>query len=69
MQRGGTALFWATLSGYINIVQMMIDHGAAVDLGYVVIMIALLWLRYLPLPCGSLVVYTSLYTAIDKITP
>ena len=28
-----TALWWAALKGHVNIVQMMVNHGAAVDLG------------------------------------
>ena len=33
IQDGQTALYWAALEGYDNIVQMLIDYGAAVDLG------------------------------------
>ena len=33
MQSGETALFWAATKGYDNIVQELVDHGAAVDLG------------------------------------
>ena len=33
VQGGRTALYWAALRGHVNIVQMLIDHGAAVDLG------------------------------------
>ena len=32
-QGGQTALYWVALGGHVNIVQMLIDHGAAVDLG------------------------------------
>ena len=35
-----TGLYWAASGGYVNIVQMMVDHGAAVDLArHVIIMI------------------------------
>ena len=33
VQGGQTALYWAALEGHDNIVQMLIDRGAAVDLG------------------------------------
>ena len=33
VQDGQTALYWAAYWGYVNIVQMLVDHGAAVDLG------------------------------------
>ena len=33
VQTGETALWWASSGGYVNIVQMMVNHGAAVDLG------------------------------------
>ena len=33
VQTGQTALWWAAYKGYVNIVQMMVNHGAAVDLG------------------------------------
>ena len=33
VQRGETALFWAADRGDVIIVQMLVDHGAAVDLG------------------------------------
>ena len=33
VQSGETALSWAAYLGYTNIVQMLVDHGAAVDLG------------------------------------
>ena len=33
VQSGETALSWAASEGYANIVQMLVDHGAAVDLG------------------------------------
>ena len=33
VQSGQTALYWAARRGYANIVQMLVDHGAAVDLG------------------------------------
>ena len=33
VQGGQTALWWAAREGYDNIVQMLIDRGAAVDLG------------------------------------
>ena len=33
VQRGRTALYWAALHGDVNIVQMLVYHGAAVDLG------------------------------------
>jgi hypothetical protein len=33
IQSGQTALYWAVYGGYVDIVQMLIDHGAAVDLG------------------------------------
>ena len=33
VQSGETALYWAALRGDVNIVQMLVDHGAAVDLG------------------------------------
>ena len=32
VQSGRTALYWAACLGYDNIVQTLIDHGAAVDL-------------------------------------
>ena len=32
VQGGQTALYWAAREGYDNIVQMLVDHGAAVDL-------------------------------------
>ena len=32
VQGGETALYWAAWDGFDNIVQMLIDHGAAVDL-------------------------------------
>ena len=31
VQSGQTALYWAALEGYDNIVQMLIDYSAAVD--------------------------------------
>ena len=38
-----TGLYWAACYGYVNIVQMMVDHSAAVDLSrHVVMMIILL---------------------------
>ena len=33
VQGGQTALYWAACHGDANIVQMLVDHGAAVDLG------------------------------------
>ena len=33
VQSGRTALYWAAYHCYVNIVQMMVNHGAAVDLG------------------------------------
>jgi ankyrin repeat protein len=33
VQSGRTALCWAAYRGDVNIVQMLIDHGAAMDLG------------------------------------
>ena len=33
VQDGKTALYWAAYEGNVNIVQMLVDHGAAVDLG------------------------------------
>jgi ankyrin repeat protein len=33
VQSGKTALYWAARDGYVNIVQTLIDHSAAVDLG------------------------------------
>ena len=33
VQDGETALYWAARGGYANIVQSLVDHGAAVDLG------------------------------------
>ena len=33
VQSGETALYWAANGGYANIVQMLVDYGAAVDLG------------------------------------
>jgi hypothetical protein len=33
VQSGQTALYWAAYRGDVNIVQMLVDHGAAVDLG------------------------------------
>ena len=33
VQSGQTALYWAAYEGYANIVQMLVDYGAAVDLG------------------------------------
>ena len=33
MQRGRTALYWAASRGCVDIVQVLIDYGAAVDLG------------------------------------
>ena len=32
-QSGNSALYWAAWHGDVNMVQMLIDHGAAVDLG------------------------------------
>ena len=32
-QSGKTALYWAAYRGDFNMVQMLVDHGAAVDLG------------------------------------
>ena len=32
VQSGKTALWWAAHFDYVNIVQMMVNHGAAVDL-------------------------------------
>ena len=33
VQGGQTALYWAARCGDVNVVQMLVDHGAAVDLG------------------------------------
>jgi hypothetical protein len=33
VQSGQTALYWAVYRGDVIIVQMLVDHGAAVDLG------------------------------------
>ena len=33
VQTGETALWWAARQGHVDIVQMMVNHGAAVDLG------------------------------------
>ena len=33
MQYGATGLSWAASDGNVYIVQMMVDHGTAVDLG------------------------------------
>jgi ankyrin repeat protein len=33
VQSGQTALWWAATRGDVDIVQMLVDHGAAVDLG------------------------------------
>ena len=33
VQSSETALYWAAWHGYANIVQMLVDHDAAVDLG------------------------------------
>ena len=33
VRSGRTALYWAALEGYDNIVQMLIDYSAAVDVG------------------------------------
>ena len=33
VQSGPTALYWAAGKGHDNIVQMLVDHGTAVDLG------------------------------------
>ena len=33
VQSGETALHWAALDGYADIVQLLVDYGAAVDLG------------------------------------
>ena len=33
VQGGPTALYWAADRGYAHIVQILVDHGAAVDLG------------------------------------
>ena len=33
VQSGETALYWAAREGHAYIVQMLIDHDAAVDLG------------------------------------
>ena len=33
VQSGQTALYWAAYQGHANIVQMLVDCGAAVDLG------------------------------------
>ena len=33
MQEGETALYWAACCGCVDIVQVLIDYGAAVDLG------------------------------------
>ena len=32
IQSGLTALYWAARKGYVNIVQMLINYGAAVDI-------------------------------------
>ena len=32
VQSGQTALYWAADGGYANIVQMLVDYGAAVDI-------------------------------------
>jgi hypothetical protein len=39
MQWGTTALWWAACDGYVDIVQMMVDHGAAVDLSRHVVIV------------------------------
>ena len=31
VQIGETALYWAANKGYANMVQILIDHGAAID--------------------------------------
>ena len=33
VRSGRTALYWAAREGYDNIVQMLVDYSAAVDLG------------------------------------
>ena len=33
VQDGETALYWAAWGGQVNIVKILIDYGAAVDLG------------------------------------
>ena len=33
LQYGDTALYLAASEGYVNIVKMLIDHGASADLG------------------------------------
>ena len=48
-------LYWAASKGYINIVQMMVDHGAAVDLSRHVVIILLLIISGCDLGCGYII--------------
>ena len=66
MQSGETALFWAATKGYDNIVQMLVDHGAAVDLGRDEV-INLLGYHFIIIPCTyarGRVIGLSIYLSI-----
>ena len=66
MQFGGTALFWAARDGYVNIVQMMVDHGATVDLGrhndWVTMIILNWWVGFGVCVVTLLSLFLSIYT-------
>ena len=68
VQSGWTALYWAAYHGYANIVQMLVDYGAAVDLGRDEVtnhdyLLPCGW----GLGCGFIVIHASAYLVYDDI--
>ena len=59
VQGGETALYWAALRGYSNIVQTLVDHGAAVDLGRDKVTIKFYLTCGWSLGCGFIVFHAS----------
>ena len=65
VQSGRTALYWAAYYGYVNIVQVLVDHGAAVDLGRneVTNLLTCGW----NFGCGFIVIHASADLVYDDI--